>query len=533
MKKWRVILSLCALMMLRSSACASVSVLPEIVVRVGPTMRTDQLQSVCAAMHLAVVRRLAFTDREYLVEVSGRDAAAVFKAAETLGKIGWIEWAVPNRAYRPQLRAPVSSQSDDIADALHALVDPNALPAVPEPNDAFFPNQWHLHNTGQYGGTPGADINAREAWEITRGDPNIVIAILDTGVDSNHPDLINNLVPGYDFVDRDDRPDPSQQLPFPNANDAHGTLMAGVAAAEGNNGIGVVGVAPKSKIMPIKILSGRRGLIGEDDLADALRWAARHGADVLSNSWGLPFASTILHSAVKDVTEPGGIGREGKGCVVVWAVASRGRRIPSTWQEAYEEVIAVGAVDQNDTRWYFSDYGPELDIMAPSGEPEGERAIWTTDILGYPGVSVFNEDPNLLDYTDKAWDTSICAPMVAGVAALILSEDPNLSNEDVRRYLLHSARDLGEPGRDDYYAWGRVDARAALDMMRAERADVNQDYGVDFRDFALLAQSWPGKESLRDLVLLSDCWLNEFGLIDDVRIYNRALDQQEIDAVSQ
>lgn len=409
--------------------------------------------------------------------------------------------------------AQVSSQGDTSPASPCQVLDPNTGSHITEPNDAFFPSQWHLSNTGQTGGTPGADINVLEAWQITTGNPDIVIAVLDSGIDPNHPDLINNMVPGYDFVQHDDDPKPREDRPFPNPNDGHGTLMAGIAAAEGNNGIGVIGVAPNCKIMPIRIYSGRRGLIGEDDLAEALRWAARNGADVISNSWGLPLSSTVLHAAVQDVTMPGGIGRGGKGCVVVWAVDARGRRIRSTWQEAYEEVIAVGAVDHNDQRWHFSDYGPELDIMAPSGAPEGEFAIWTTDILGYPGVSVFNEDPNLLDYTDKAWGTSPCAPMVAGVAALMLSVDPNLTNEEVRRILLDSAQDLGEPGRDDYYGWGRVDARRALKLLQAEHADLNKDDRVNFQDFALLGQLWPESASLDELVLLMDHWLHAYGLI--------------------
>jgi subtilisin family serine protease len=407
------------------------------------------------------------------------------------------------------LCAQASSKSNDTAGLLYGIIDPNAITPSSDPNDEFFSKQWHLSNTGQSGGTAGADINALAAWEITTGDPNVVIAVIDSGVDPSHPDLINNLVPGYDFVEDDDRPDPSLYHPL----DAHGTLIAGIAAAQGNNGMGVVGVAPKCKIMPIRIHSARRGLLWEDDLAEALRWAALQGADIISNSWGFPWESDVIHSAVKDVTSPGGIGRAGKGCVVVWAVDFGGRPIRSGAQEAYKEVIAVGAVDHNDVRWNFSDYGPELDLMAPSSESDGEGSVWTTDVLGMPGVSLFNEDPNLLDYTGEAGGTSMCAPMVAGVAALILSIDPNLSNEEVRRYLLSSARDLGDPGRDDYYGWGCVDAGAALDMLQTERADVNLDQRVNLQDFALVAQSWPQRGSLKDLALVTDYWLAEFGLI--------------------
>jgi len=421
-----------------------------------------------------------------------------------------------------------SSKSRDAASLLYEIIDPNVNTPRLDPNDEFFSKQWHLSNTGQSGGIAGADINALAAWEISTGDPNIVIAVIDSGVDPSHPDLINNLVSGYDFVEGDDMPDPSLFHPL----DAHGTLIAGIVAAQGNNGMGVVGVAPKCKIMPIRIHSARRGLLWEDDLAEALRWAALHGADVISNSWGFPLASDVIHAAVKDVTSPGGIGRAGKGCVVVWAVDFSGRPIRSSSQEAYEEVIAVGAVDHNDVRWNFSDYGPELDLMAPSSKSDGEGSVWTTDIIGAPGVSLFNDDPNLLDYTGQAGGTSMCAPMVAGVAALILSVDPNLSNEEVRRYLLNSARDLGDPGRDDYYGWGCVDAGAALGLLQLERADMNQDHRVNFQDFALVAQSWPQGESLRDLVLVSDYWLEERDLISHWTL-DEAEDLSVYDAVTQ
>ena len=125
------------------------------------------------------------------------------------------------------------------------------------PNDEYFPEQWYLHNTGQTcmygsGGTPNADINAPEAWETTTGDPNVVIAVVDSGVDSNHPDLVDNLVPGYDFWEYDNLPNPSPEVSLDNANYGHGTGCAGLIAATGNNNIGVTGVTWNCSIMPIR-----------------------------------------------------------------------------------------------------------------------------------------------------------------------------------------------------------------------------------------------------------------------------------------
>jgi hypothetical protein len=128
-----------------------------------------------------------------------------------------------------------------------------------------------------------------------------------------------------------------------------------------------------------------------------------------------------------------------------------------------------------------------------------KHLLWTTDILGKAGLSGFHNDPDLLDYTEKMWGTSGAAPIVAGVAALILSVEPNLTNEEVRHFLERSAKDLGDPGRDDYYGWGRVDARAALDMVLAKRADLNNDWKVDEQDLAILNAAMGTKDRSADI----------------------------------
>jgi hypothetical protein len=344
------------------------------------------------------------------------------------------------------------------------------------PDDPLFPQQWTLHNTGQFGGTPGADIRALEAWEITTGDPNIVIAVLDQGVDRTHPDLIGNLVPGYDFVDDHDNPDPAP-------GDAHGTVCAGVAAAKGNNGIGLAGVAYDCKIMPVRTRNGF-GIVSAAQDAAALRWAAAHGADVINYSWVRDDDSPLLRSALEDVTKIGGIGRNGRGCVVCFAAGNTGGRvIPS---KGIPQAITVGATDNHDVRWSWSSHGPELALVAPTGSTTNTLTCWTTDLVGGSAFSSFNDDPKIRDYYQYMGGTSGSCPVVAGVAALILSVEPNLTCEEVRHYLCRSAHDLGEPGRDDYYGWGRVDARAALDMVLAKRCDLNNDGVVDEKDLAIL-----------------------------------------------
>jgi len=445
---------------------SKITVIPEIVVRVTSEIRVDRLQSLCRKVGCTIIQPMEFTTQEYLLGVQGPNAEAVFKAVNELNEIDWIEWAAPNIAFNPKPCGQIM------------------------PNDEYFSMQWHLHNTGQLVGTTNVDINAPEAWEITTGDPNIVVAVLDTGVDTSHPDLVNNLVPGYDFRDNDDLPDP-----VGGQASAHGTNCAGLIAAEGNNSIGVVGVTWKCKIMPIRTyIWGGWGDTPESEIATAIRWSATHGADILSNSWVDNIPLPIIHSAFVDVTQPGGMGREGKGCIVFAAFGNRNRKeaLPPA---SFPEVVAVGATDANDLRCYYSNYGPELDIVAPSGpgytegdwRRTGKEWPWTTDISGYRG---WNNDPyvdwaSILDYTGMGGTSGAC-PVAAGVAALLLSIEPELTNDEVRHFLTRSAKDLGEPGRDDYYGWGRVDARAALDMVLAKRCDLNNDWKVDELDLAIL-----------------------------------------------
>jgi len=474
-----------------SSNGQTVAIIPEIVVRMVPGTEMEQLQALCEKVDCRLKRRMEFTQQEYLLEVLGPDAEAVFAAVGQLSQAACVEWACPNTAFQSKLGdqvVPDGAVADQRLRVASAGQDANT-PGV-FPNDKYFPMQWHLHNTGQSGGTPGADIRAPEAWEVTTGDPNIVVAVLDCGVDTSHSDLINNLIAGYDFLENDPFPDPAVvQTTSPFLAYAHGTLCAGVIAAQGNNAIGVTGVTWNCKMMPIRQAQGEASPATEAIGATALRWAAAHGADILSQSGGTDYQTPIIHSAIVDITKPGGIGRNGKGCVLVYAACNANSSV--YYPARYPEVIAVGATDHQDLRWGYSNHGRELDIMAPGGPLPGSAGagIWTTH-LG-PMYSA-------TDYTTFG-GTSASTPIVAGVAALILSVEPNLTNDEVRHFLCRSAKDLGDPGRDDYYGWGRVDARAALDMVLAKRADLNNDWKVDEEDRAILMRAMETKDLSADI----------------------------------
>ncbi len=430
----------------------TIAIIPEIVVRLAFENAYDSLQSVCNDSGLTIKQKLESSQNEYLIEVNGLDENAVFDAVNKLNQNAFIEWAFPNIASQPILAAFIPADSNETEKVI--------------PDDEYFSHLWHLYNTGQTNGTAGADINATDAWKITTGDPNIVIAVIDSGVDIYHPDLINNIVPGYDFVDDDNDASPS----LINIYDAHGTMCAGLAAAHGNNKIGVTGVAWNCKIMPVKIADDDV-FIADSDIAAAIRWAAQNGADILSNSWGNGYPTPIVRSAIRDVTTQGGIGRDGKGCVVCCSAGNSGEEGGKmSYPAVYSEVIAVGATDHEDMVLSYSSYGQELDIVAPSGGTDFDYALyetpylWTTDITGIDGYSIVNIDPSILDYSDSMNGTSGSCPIAAGAAALVLSVDPNLTNIQVRAILLESAHDLGEHGKDNYYGYGRVDANAAVIM---------------------------------------------------------------------
>ena len=307
------------------------------------------------------------------------------------------------------------------------------LRAFNTPNDPDFESQWGLHNTGQTGGTVDADIDAPEAWDLTHGSSKIVIAIVDTGVDYTHPDLAKNCIKGYDFVNNDNDPMDDQ---------GHGTHCAGIAAAVTNNGIGIAGVSWNSKIMPIKTLDS----IGDgsyENAAKSIVYATENGANIISNSYGGPANanSHLLKDAINYSYNKG---------VILIAAAGNENTNEKRYPAAYDQVIAVAATDENDDRWYDSNYGDWVDLAAP-----GEY-ILSTKLGG--------------GYTHKS-GTSMACPHVAGIAALILSRDSSLSAEKVKEILLKSTDKLDT---NEYIGTGRANAYLAVKNTKSIERDRRQ-----------------------------------------------------------
>lgn len=326
-----------------------------------------------------------------------------------------------------------------------AFAEPNYIVTVTgSPNDLFFTSQWNLNNTGQTGGTPDADIDAVEAWDVHTGSNNITIAIIDTGVDLTHPDLAANLVAGYDFANND--ADPSD-------DHGHGTHVAGIAAAVGNNGQGVAGVSWNAKIMPLKALwADGSGTI--DNVAQAVRYAVDNGAKVINLSLGARFSSwpcgwSTIEDAFNYAVSNG---------AVIAAASGNDYQLGVNCPGAYDQAIAVGSTTNTDTRSSFSNYGPRLDIAAPGSN------IFSTLRGGFYGTMS---------------GTSMATPHVAGLAALVWSFAPSLTNSQIRSIIETTADDLGPAGWDQEFGYGRINAWRALDSVSLQSSPTLLTLFVD------------------------------------------------------
>ena len=292
--------------------------------------------------------------------------------------------------------------------------------ALHTPNDPLYGAQWGPRQ-----------ISADDAWDIEKGGKNITIAIIDTGVDYNHEDLSDNYVNiGYDWVNDDS--DPMD-------DNGHGTHCAGIAAATMDNGKGIAGIA-QVNIIAEKMLDSTG--VGTDwDLAQAITHATDHNANIISMSLGSDESSQILNDACRYAWD--------NGCLIVAASGNEYNRGVS-YPAAYDTVIAVGATDTNNQHCAFSNWGPELELVAP-------------------GISILSCYPS--DQYISATGTSMATPHVAGTAALLWSKHPGFTNQDIRDRLDQTASDLGMYGWDEYYGWGLVDAEAALDST-TENPDI-------------------------------------------------------------
>ncbi|MBW7928189.1 MAG: S8 family serine peptidase, partial [Fimbriimonadaceae bacterium] len=294
-------------------------------------------------------------------------------------------------------------------------------PAQALPNDPKFSQQWALRNTGQTGGTAGADINALNAWAVTTGSEGTIVAVIDTGVDAGHPDLSANIlrdgsnqVIGYDFYSNDANPADE---------DGHGTHVAGTIGAVANNNVGIAGVAHRVRIMPVRFLGPDGGTSANAILS--IDFARTNGAHIMNNSWGGGSHSQLMKEAIERARDA--------GILFVAAAGNAGRNVdnspfyPASYNREVSNVVSVGATNDRDQRASFSNYGLTVDLFAPGDD------ILSTVPVAYDG-----------DGTPDGYEmysgTSMASPHVAGAASLIKSRFPSLGAAQLKRRLLFGSQ---------------------------------------------------------------------------------------------
>ena len=352
---------------------------------------------------------------------------------------------------------------------LDTLLDEYAFIA---PQDELVEHQWHLKNDGFVIDAPrslkkGADAKVYDAWQRigSMGSDDIVIAVIDNGFDLSHPDLKHKIHKPYDLWTQS--PDVIQGDP----RFTHGTPCASVALAA-SNGTGIVGAAPNAKFMPV---SGTSFSLRATE--EMFNYCIDNGADVISCSWGTTDPAFDLSPMKEEaIAKAATRGRNGKGCVVVYAVGNESEDFVSFYS-AHPDVIAVGACTSQDEHAIYSNKGREVDIVAPSNGDWpiiAARAWWDNGISWQMGEKRFWYDGLNRGNTYKHFGgTSSAAPLVAGICALLLSVNPDLTAKEVKEILQKTADKIGHPSEYDItghsrkYGFGRVNAdKAVAEAMR-------------------------------------------------------------------
>ncbi len=389
------------------------------------------LEELASVLNNYAAKNEKFQNGYYIVELP---SDVVFEVSNALYETNKVKYAHPDM------------QTEIV---LHNVTDP------------LYAAQFQLHNTGQeidgFQGVEDIDINAPEAWNYTKGS-DLIVAVIDDGVES-HPDLQDNngntrVLPGYNAT--------GEGNGRPNNNGNHGQSCAGIIAASHNNR-DIAGIAPNVKILPINIFTSGTTA---SDLAAAFHFAINQGAGIISNSWGYPSSEIDFPVLTDAINTASTKGRNGKGALVVFAAGNDARGTVG-YPSNLESVISVGSVNHQGGKSFYSNYGPKLDVVAPSGgDREKTAQVRTLDRFGDFG---YDAGPTTNDFSG----TSAACPVVSGVLALALSEHPDLTAKQLTDALYATTKDLGETGRDDEYGHGLVKADALLNHLGQNTPSCN------------------------------------------------------------
>lgn len=418
----------------------------QILLQLSPTVSLLEIEQLRSEYGLVQLRRMPGNEQLWLATVpyivpseSNRSKsqdlsvqASDIQASQSLANVAdrlsdssIVEWAepdyptyaygVPNGAVYSGLESSSENNRGSTSTSGRYI----GLQAIP--NDPYLDEQWALDA-----------INAPGAWDITTGTTDIVIAVLDSGVQLSHPDLEANLIDGYDFVNEDSNPEDDF---------GHGTHVASIIAGVTNNGVGVAGVNWQARLMPIKVLN-EAGIGSVSHIIDGIEWAVDNGADIINLSLGSPYPSRALRQTVTNAIR--------RGVVIVAASGNEyEEQNRLSYPAAYDDVLAVGAVNEEGQHASFSSSGDHLHIVAP-----GVNILAAT----WSGSGA-----------DYAWysGTSMAAPIISGVVGLLLTMNEDLTSHEVVTALTNTAQDVGEPGWDPLTGYGIVDAESAILNVRA------------------------------------------------------------------
>ncbi|MBS59767.1 MAG: hypothetical protein CL606_00405 [Anaerolineaceae bacterium] len=502
------------------------------------------IQSLCTTHGVRPLRELPGSKNTFVLRVSDAAKKNPLKVSNNISAENAIEYSEPDLIER---------------------VTPASMP-----NDPGFQLQWYLKSWDSDDVIAGADISIIEAWNITQGSRDVVVAIIDDGFELSHPDFAGEgkVVHPLDFVDGDTDPNPDRIL-----GDYHGTPCAGVAIAE-QNGLGVVGSGPGCAFMPVRTSFQQR----DSDWWNIFHEVSQH-ANVISCSWGPPPVYAPLSSALNEkfaqISASGG--PRGKGCLIIFAAHNYNAPLNSPneagfhWRHitdplgefrhttepilngmaSHPDVLTVSASTSLGKKAIYSNWGPEVSICAPSSNghplhpshPSPGLGIWTTDNeLETPGFKSGSQ------FTGSFGGTSSAAPLVAGVAGLILSSNPDIRAQDVRQIiedtadkiedttpdpmLGHTKGTYNQSGHSEWFGYGKINASSALALSTnfVEPNLIQQDSIEDLgqprtqynRVYLLLPQN-SGPEWIQSVVS-SDQWSKKLWTVgysaDDAGIGN-------------
>ncbi len=367
---------------------------------------------------VAIDKQREFTGELIVHAKQGSTQRTMDRAAQ---RVSALTIKVSNFVSEYVVQVPAGMSEGELAAILMAtgdyeFVEPNWLryQAV-IPNDPQFGSSWQ-HTR----------IQSTSAWDLNTGSSDIIIAVCDSGVDTDHADLAASLVSGYNSASN--RP----QATGGDVEDinGHGTFVSGCAAARGNNGTGVVGVGWNFSIMPIRVTNNTNGTASSFDLLEGARWAAENGAHVVNVSFtgGTAGSSNSAGAYIKSF-----------GSLLLWASGNDNAFVSPN----RPDIVIVGSTTSSDNKSWFSNFGPAVDITAPGSSVRSTRR----------GGSYGNSS-----------GTSYASPIAAGVAAMIYAVNPDFNGDDVQQILYNSVDDLGASGRDDNFGRGRVNTRQAIEL---------------------------------------------------------------------